>query len=205
MRRLLVLILLLPLGVQAAMEQLFYCTDGDTGYDLYLSQNGQLRASNKSGNQEYLGTYTNFGDKVTLTIPGVLQESSMQVERGKGLYLAMQFPSLFCHAVGHAIGPSYDAYADCPDIKYIPSVSYEKNAFQFYKNHMVKRQRWRELLASADTLYSEIYGVYLVEGERVTMYFGDAKSEQLLSGTIIGGTGLSIAQLEPQKGACEIQ
>lgn len=205
MRILLVLILLLPLGVQAAMEQLFYCTDGDSGYDLYLSQNGQLLASNKNGKQKYRGTYINAGDEVTLTIPGVLHESSMQVERGKGLYLAMRFPSLFCHAVGHAIGPAYDAYADCPDIKYIPSISYEKNAFQFYKNHMVKRRRWRELLANADTLYSETYGVYLVEGERVTMYFGDAKSEQLLSGTIIGGTRLSIEQLEPQKGACEIQ
>ena len=74
---LLVLILQMPLGAQATMEQLFYCTDGESGYDLYLSQSGQLQAQNKDTRQLFYGTYSSAGNNVSLNVPGVFVESSM--------------------------------------------------------------------------------------------------------------------------------
>ncbi len=205
MRGFLALTLLFPLCANAGIEQLFYCNDGESRYVLQLSRDGRLQAENKSNGMKYRGSYTSAGNRVELSVPGVFKEASTQVETGKGLYLTMRFPSLFCHVVGHDVGPAYEAYARCPDIRYIPSVSYEKNHFQFHKNHVVKRRRWRELMANHDSLYSEIYGTYLVEGDRVTMYFGDAKGDQLLTGRIINGVGIQIDQLEPAKGACVVQ
>jgi hypothetical protein len=205
MRTLSALLVALPLTVHAAMEQVFFCTDGDQGYDLYLASDGRLEATPKGSEQPYLGTYANSVDRVTLSVPGVFEEASIEVDYAKGLYLTMRFPSLSCHTVGHIVGPAYAAYARCPDIKYIPGVSYETNHFQFYENHMVKRRRWKELLGNADTLYRESYGIYLVEGDQVTLFFGDLDDERLLTGKIVDGAGLAIDQLEPGKGVCDIE
>ena len=70
---------------------------------------------------------------------------------------------------------------------------------------MVKWRSWKEILKLPDTLYSEHFGIYLIEGKKFSLFFGDKKEERLLTGTILNeGRQITIDQLEPQKGPCQI-
>ena len=69
---------------------------------------------------------------------------------------------------------------------------------------MVKWRQW-ELVKISDTLYSEHFGIYLLEGKTFTLFFGDKKEERSLSGDIFKGyKEILIHQLEPKRGACQI-
>ena len=185
------------------VDELFYCTDGQSGYDLYLNPQMQVQVQQKNTQMIYPGTYRISGSTINLQIPQLgFNQTSHQMEKDKGLILTFATPSISCHAVAHSIGPGYNAKLRCPKIKYIPSMSWEENAFEFYPNHMVKRRTWTDLVQAADTLYGEYYGIYLVENSIVYMFFGDRKEERSLTGRITPQNGLLIDQLEPQKGPC---
>ena len=70
---------------------------------------------------------------------------------------------------------------------------------------MVKWRQWKELVKISDTLYSEYFGIYLIEGKTFTLFFGDKKEERTLSGDILNGEQqILIHQLEPERGPCQI-
>ena len=70
---------------------------------------------------------------------------------------------------------------------------------------MVKWRQWKELVKVSDTLYSEHFGIYLIEGNSFTLFFGDKTEERALSGKILNeGQQIIIHQLEPKKGPCQI-
>lgn len=171
--------------VPGMITQTFYCTDGDTAYDLYLNQDGSLSANVKNDSGVLNGEYSVTDGRIELNIPAIgFQESSISAESSLGFLITFKSASLFCHAVGHDKGQMVSAYYKCPSIKFISGVSYEDNAFQFYDNGMVKRRRWKELTGGNDTLYKESYGIYYIDGDSFYMAFGDNDEERFLSGKI---------------------
>ena len=190
----------------AKQDQRFFCTDGTYGYRLFLYKNMTLEAHSEDSTQKAEGAYQINKNKISLQIPLLnFEETSITEEWGKSLLLTFTTPRLFCHATAHDQGPGVRAYAKCPTIRIIPSLSYEENAFEFYPNHMVKWRSWKEILKVPDTLYSEHFGIYLIEGKKFSLFFGDKKDERFLTGTILNnGQQLTIDQLEPQKGPCQI-
>ena len=187
-------------------EQMMICSDGQEKYRLLLQKEGSLQASGiESGGPTVTGTYQVQGGKVNLNIPSLnFQESSIQVNQVDNILIEMRTPRLGCYVSAHAQGPAADAYFKCPDIRYIPGTSYQTNAFQIYsEGHVVKRRRWNEFLGGvSDTLYSEIWGVYYMMGNKFVMYFGNTEEDAVLTGHVLANGGISIDQLEPQKGAC---
>ena len=190
----------------AKVEQRFFCTDGNYGYRLFLYKNMTLEAHSEDSTQKANGKYLIKDKKISLQIPRLkFKETSISEEWGKGLLLAFSTPRLFCHSTAHNQGPAVNAYAKCPTIRVIPSFSYEENAFEFFPNRMVKWRSWKEILKVPDTLYSEHFGIYLIEGQKFFLFFGDKKEERLLTGTILNnGQEITIDQLEPKKGTCQI-
>jgi len=187
-----------------SVNQLYYCNDGAKGYDLLLNQDKSLRANPKESDQVFVGTYSLADDQVKLSFPSLgFEESSVNLEFDKELLLTFTTPSLFCHTVGHTIGPAVEGYVKCPTVYYIPSISYEDNAFEFSSSHMVKWRHWKELLGVSDTLYSESYGIYLIEDQKLHLFFGDKKESRYLSATIHDDSSFTIDQLEPDKGPCK--
>ena len=187
-------------------KQRFFCTDGDNGYRMLLFENDKLEAYNEENTIKEIGHYEVTDKKITLKVPNLgFEEQSLQEEWGKGILLTFRTKSLFCHSTAHNIGPSVLAEAVCPTIRVIPGLSYEDNQFTFYPNHMVKWRQWKELVKVSDTLYSEHFGIYLIEGKTFTLFFGDKKEERILSGDILNGEQqILIHQLEPERGPCQI-
>ena len=203
---LLVLLLIKINYSYAQIEQRFFCTDGNYGYRLFLYKNMTLEAFSEDSTQKATGKYLIKDQKISLDIPLLkFKETSNTEEWGKDLLLTFSTPQLFCHSTAHKKGPAVNAYAKCPTIRVIPSLSYEENAFEFFPNHMVKWRSWKEILKVPDTLYSEHFGIYLIEGKKFFLFFGDKKDDRLLTGTILNsGEQITIDQLEPQKGPCQI-
>lgn len=193
-------------AMAASLNFLFYCEDSQgQGYDLFLGADNKLQAREYNSPSHLEGTYEYSGKSLKLTVPALnFQEEALVGEIEKDFIITFATPSLKCHIVGHDKGPRVEAYTRCPTIKYIPSISYEDNAFVFYPNHMVKRRRWKELLgAGSDTLYLESFGIYYIEGDKVFMAFGRRDEERFLSGKIHSDASYSIDQLEPEKGPCK--
>lgn len=190
----------------ADLNFLYFCSDSDnTSYNLFLGSNNSLQAKRFDNEQIFQGNYEYDGKTVKLNIPSIgYSDSSLGIEIQKNFLIAFVTPLLKCHIIGHNNGPAVEAYAKCPSIKYIPSVSYEKNAFEFSANHMVKRRQWKELVSIPDTIYSESYGIYYIEGNKLYMAFGDRKDENYLSGDIAAdGNSFTINELEPNRGPCQ--
>ena len=187
-------------------KQRFFCTDGENGYRMLLFENDKLVAYNEANTIKENGHYKINAAKITLKIPKLgFEEQSAQEEWGKGILLTFRTKSLFCHSTAHNKGSSVQAEAVCPTIRVIPGLSYEDNRFEFYPNRMVKWRQWKELVKVSDTLYSEHFGIYLVEGKTFSLFFGDKKEERSLSGDILNGDKeILIHQLEPERGPCQI-
>jgi len=207
MKKLIFFLLLLNIPTSwPNLEQRFYCTDGSSGYRLFLFKNKSLEAQNEDSSQKVKGTYQLENKKISLHIPFLhLKETSLQEEWGKGLLLTFQMSQFFCHSTAHDQGPSFSAYAKCPTIRYIPALSYENNSFEFHPNHMVKWRSWKEVLKIPDTFYSEYFGIYLIKGKKFFLFFGDKENDRYLTGTLLNqGQNILIDQLEPKKGPCQI-
>lgn len=131
-----------------------------------------------------------------------LDEVSDQAYSDTGPLLAFQTPNVYCGLIGHDKSPGVEGYARCPKIGYVPGVGWQENAFEFYANRGVKWRQWDELVAAADTLYSENYGAYLIEGNQLWMVFPFRDEQQFLSGTINADQTFIVNELEPDKGAC---
>ena len=70
---------------------------------------------------------------------------------------------------------------------------------------IISEIRRKKFVKISDTLYSEHFGIYLLEGKTFTLFFGDKKEERSLSGDILKGyKEILIHQLKPEKGACQI-
>lgn len=198
--------ILQPVFANEGFKQRYFCTDGENGYRVLLFENNKLEAYNEENTLKESGSYAITEKKISLKIPKLgFEEQSLQEEWGKGILLTFRTKSLFCHSTAHNIGPSVQAEALCPTIRVIPGLSYEDNQFTFYPNHMVKWRQWKELVKISDTLYSEYFGIYLIEGKTFTLFFGDKKEERTLSGDILNGEQqILIHQLEPERGPCQI-
>ena len=189
-----------------SFKQRFYCTDGQNGYRILLFEDQKLAAFNEANTIKENGHYKIENNKITLDIPKLsFNETSINEEWAKGILLTFKTSSLFCHSTAHTVGPAVQAQAICPTIRVIPGLSYEDNQFEFYPNHMVKWRQWKELVNVSDTLYSEHFGIYLIEGKSFSLFFGDKSEERSLSGNILNdGQQIKIHQLEPEKGPCQI-
>ena len=156
----------------------------------------------ESGEQA-TGTYRYDGRSMTLQVPSYnVNQTSTQLDVQMNLLITFVLPNGYCYLVGHETGPAVAGYANCPTINYIPGVGYQKNAFEFYQDRSVKWRQWDELTAAVDTLYSEDYGVYLIDGQRFYMAFGGKEEDRYLSGTLNADGSFLVDQLEPEKGAC---
>lgn len=184
----------------------FYCNAGDAGgYNVTLQTGGDLHVAPDDGGA-LGGRWDATGDTLTLEVPDTaFAESSIAHEIELGLLLTFRTPSLFCHAV--ALRPSTgegSTTLGCPTIKYIPGVGYEDNQFILSGDGQARRRRWKELSGEfSDTLYTEMYGVWVLEGDALYMAFGDGNpdEERLLVGAVTN-EGVLIEQLEPETGAC---
>lgn len=190
---------------EAVVEQNFFCYNGDAKYNFVTKRDGSLIVSERKTNRRYAGTYTINNGKIKFTV----QEANYEAESGPvevalGLIVAFQLPGLKCFAVGHTLGKLVEGYLRCPSIKYIPNVGFQKNAFEFHGTGMVKWRQWDELTGANDTLYSEAYGIYYIDGGRIYMAFGDPGEghDKYLTGSTDGQTML-VDQLEPERGACK--
>ena len=188
-----------------SLNMTFYCLDdGNSVYFLRLGKGTQLEAQQKDTPTIHRGTYTKTPGAVGLSVPALgYSERSLRTVERDGFLLTFDMPSIRCTAIGHEKGPAVQGYAKCPTIRYIPSIGYEKNAFEFYPERGVKRRRWKELTAANDTLYAEFFGIYLIQGDRLVMAFGwGDDGEQILTGQIHADQSFTVDQLEPDKGAC---
>ncbi|MEM7745956.1 MAG: hypothetical protein AAF409_19840 [Pseudomonadota bacterium] len=201
------LALLALLAPEARAEPLsakFFCKDGQGGkYLAVLASDGTLQVSEGTDGAPVLGQYAYDNGMMRFGLPPIgFDETSTQLYADKGLVLAFQMPSVYCGLIGHEKGRAVAGYARCPKVGYVPSVGWQENAFEFYADRSVKWRQWDELVAAADTLYSEHYGVYLLEGNQFWMVFPFKDEKQILSGTIGQDASILINELEPDKGAC---
>ena len=193
-----------PAAEARGLNAIYVCQDAQgTRYALQLTPDGRLAAGDGQSPPQEQGTYSFFNQQIRLTLPTLsFDQVSTQLVQEKGLILAFETPSLFCGLMGHDRGPAIEGYAQCPTIKYVPSVGWQKNAFEFYSNHSVKWRQWDEYVAFSDTTYSESYGIYLIEGNVLSMVFPFREKEDVLTGTINQDYTFLINELEPQSGPC---
>lgn len=188
------------------LEQNFFCYNGDDKYNFYIKPDGSATASVRKTNQQFQGQYKINDGKISFSFPqaGYSTESG-PIEVALGLIINFDLPNLKCHAVQHTLGQREDGYVKCPTIRWIPSVSYQKNSFEFHGTGMVRWRQWDELTGANDTLYSEAYGIYLRDGDRLYMAFGAPGKghDKYLTAKVLQGNQVLIDQLEPEKGACK--
>ena len=191
-------------AAQALDGMQFVCSVQDgVYYNVHFAQGGALYARDQDG-YELSGTYAAENGTITMSFPGAgFVESSVAMEIEADTLATFTTPSLFCHAIALQDVAVYESEnVQCPSIKYIPETSWEDNQFHFGNDGGVKRRRWRELVAANDTLYSEMFGVYVSIGDWVIMMFGDGPDgERLLIGQVTS-EGLYIDELDPERGPC---
>ncbi len=182
----------------------YVCFDqDDTRYNLLFSGSAvTLRLDDETTSE---GTYTTDGASLSLTFPEVgLTEVASQPVFALDALVYFEVASTQCAAFAldyRAQGGTESV--DCPTIKYVPEVSWEKNQFHFGPGGDLLRRSWTELPMVPDTLYSSRAGVYRYVADQVYMVlpFAD-EGEEWLTGTV-AGDGLYIDQLEPEQGACQ--
>lgn len=182
---------------------MFTCSEAQDAYVQVVFDADALEVRDRDGVPIATGTYTVTGDGVTLSVPALgFAESSVAHEIELDVVATFTTPSLFCHAIALDVSPdATSTITKCPDIRYIPGTSYEHHELHFWTDGSVKRRGWVELLDVSDTLYSEAWGIYLQVGDRVFMFFGDAKEQRLLTGTV-DDSGVYVDQWEPEAGPC---
>jgi hypothetical protein len=182
---------------------MFTCSEAQDAYVQVVFDADALEVRDRDGVPMATGTYTVTDDSVTISVPALgFEESSVAHEIELGVVATFTTPSLFCHAIALDVSPdATSTITKCPDIRYISGTSYEHHELHFWTDGSVKRRGWVELLDINDTLYSEAWGIYLQVGDRVFMFFGDAKEERLLTGTV-GDSGVLVDQWEPEAGPC---
>ena len=75
--------------IHAPFEQLFYCTDGDSAYNLYLLPDGTLQARAEEPTLVWSGTYSLNGTEVTVNVSDVsFRETSLFSEVALGFLVA---------------------------------------------------------------------------------------------------------------------
>lgn len=183
----------------------FVCTAQDgVYYNVRFRPDGVLYAKDQE-DYEFGGMYAAENGTITMSFPEAgFVESSVAMEIEADTLATFTTPSLFCHAIAlQDVASDQTESVQCPSVKYIPETSWEDNQFHFANDGGVKRRRWRELVAANDTLYAEMFGIYVTVGDYVVMMFGDGPDgERLLIGQVTGD-GLYIEQLEPERGACK--
>ena len=182
----------------------FVCTLQDgVYYNIHFASGGVLYAKDQD-DYELAGMYAAENGTITMSFPEAdFVESSVSMEIEADTLATFTTPSLFCHAIALQDVASYQSESvSCPSVKYIPETSWEDNQFHFGNDGGVKRRRWRELVAANDTLYSEMFGIYVTVGDYVVMMFGDGPDDERLLIGQVTGDGLYIEQLEPERGAC---
>lgn len=194
-----------PSGGQ--MNAAFVCMAADQSrISLTLDTSGKAVFNDPSTGESAEGTYTYQAATVSLSVPALqFHETTRQIEAAKGLLLAFETSALYCWLLAHEVGEAVQGYVKCPKIGYVPNIGWQENAFEFHSDHSVKWRRWDEYTAIADTTYSESYGTYLIEGDQVSMAFGGRDKERYLTGRIGSGGTLMVAELEPERGACQPQ
>lgn len=188
---------------QGAMNAMFLCEAGGR-FVVRTDVSGKLTVSDPQTQEQAQGTYAFDGQTFRFTIPAYnATQVSTSIDYQQGLLITFTLPNGYCYLIAHEVGPAVQGYGKCPKIGYIPGVGYQENAFELYQDRSVKWRQWDELTGIADTLYSEDFGVYLIEGDRFYMAFGAKEKERYLSGTIHPDGSFSVDQLEPDKGACK--
>jgi hypothetical protein len=152
-----------------------------------------------------LGTYEVTATSLELSFPELsFLESTTDAAVALDALAYFETPSLRCGAFTFDHGAPHDPdVVVCPNIKYNPGISWEKNEFQFSDGGRVLRRRWTELLTVPDTLYAERTGLFRVIDDRlfIVLPFED-EGEQWLTGSITA-EGVYIDQLEPEQGVCQ--
>ena len=185
----------------------YFCRDADdTGYFLRLNQGGVLEVQQQNTQPVHSGNFTLQPGHVSLSLPplGFAEQSVRAVQRREFL-IAFDTPSIRCLLFSQPKGPSVQGYVKCPKINYLPGISYEENAFEFYPERGVKRRKWTELLGAADTLYRETFGIYVIEGNQLWMAFGWDEEDTVLTGTVLSDQSFTVNELDPSKGPCAPQ
>lgn len=183
---------------------MFTCSEGvEDAYYNVVFEAGGISVIDPEGVTVGQGTYTVDGAGITMSVPDLgFQETSVAHEIELDVVATFTTPSFFCHAIALDVSPSATTtILKCPDIRYIPRVSYEHHEFHFSTDASVRRRAWVELLGANDTLYSEQWGIYVEIGDRVFMFFGGSKEVRFQTGTI-GPDGLYVDGLEPEAGPC---
>lgn len=182
----------------------FTCSEGvEDAYYNVVFEAGVITVIDPEGATVGQGTYTVDDAGITLSVPDLgFQETSVAHEIELDVVATFKTPSFFCHAVALDADPAaMTTILKCPDIRYIPSVSFEHHEFHFATDGSVRRRKWVELLGANDTLYSQSWGIYVELGDRVFMFFGGSKEVRFQVGTK-GQGGLYIDDLEPEAGPC---
>lgn len=189
------------------MNHLFVCQSADQSrITLRTDTAGKLHLNDPNSGESATGTYTYDGTQISLSVPALqFSETTNRIEATKGLLLAFETSAVYCWLLGHEMGEAVEGYVKCPSIGYVQGIGWQENAFQFFQDHSVKWRRWDEYTAIVDTVYSESFGTYLIEGKNVSMAFGGREKERFLSGVIRPDGSLSINELEPEKGPCAAQ
>lgn len=196
-----------PAQILGALDGMaYFCHDPEgTGVALVFQANA-VEIIGDGGSST--GTYSVDGDSITLAFADLgFTETSLQHSFALGYLAAFDLPSLKCYAVATSVdpgGPNPSVFR-CPKIKYVPEVGWEENEFTLGPNGDVFRRQWTTLLQVPDELYWERSGFYVQDGDQVWMHFAQQdEALQDLSATITAD-GLSIDQLEPETGACQLQ
>lgn len=192
-----------PAPAAGGMNAMFLCEAGGR-FVVNTNTTGNLNVRDPKTGETAEGTYAYDGKSFRLQVPSYnVNLTSTQLDIQKGLLITFVLPNGYCYLIAHEVGPAVEGYAKCPTIKYLPGVGWEENAFELYQDHSVKWRQWDELVGVGDTLYSETFGVYLIEGNRFYMAFGGAEEDRYLSGTLNADGSFLVDQLEPQKGPCK--
>ena len=174
------------------------------------------------------GTYTYLNNEIHLmtgspagAIIFNLDERSTAITPAFGLVAGFQTANMICAAIGHryndpAIEPATTVHYDCPNINF-QTLSFDNSAIEFVLRTIpfnlavpgsAFRARDRFITPSPQAFVLRGYGLYRRLGNDYYIVFapGTFDDYNILSGVVNnGGLQISVNQLEPERGDCNLQ
>ncbi len=187
------------------ISQSFICRykDSKEKFELDFLEDGSLIQTSRMESSKF-GSYQFKNEKLHLSFPdSSIEETSLQLENQKDLFISLNFPKFDCSSSKHSEGKMIEAHLKCPHIKNTDNAGYQSNSFQFFGNGMVLRKTWNILPHESKNSYKESIGIYLIEQDSVFLAFGDKEKERILTGSIIDSYAMKIKELYPNEDLCE--
>lgn len=195
-----------PFNASKMSNMSYTCVDANEEFfSLQLRPQGALTfAMSESPEQFVSGSYLLDGQTMSLSIPDIgLSEIAADKHVALGVLGVFATASLYCFATSFTGESEVATVLDCPLSNHIPDISYEDDEIHLRPSGNVYWRHWNNLVSANDTLYSAQNGIWIQEGDKVAMFFGNPFYEsKTLTGTL-DTRGLLLDQFDTTGGACQ--